>query len=93
MNAPVSKLDELIETAHILRAPGGCPWDAEQTHDSLTKYLLEETYELLDAIESGNRDEVIEELGDVLYQVIFHSDLGATGTLGEPFDIEDVAQV
>lgn len=88
-----SKLDQLIETAHILRNPGGCPWDAEQTHQSLTKYLLEETYELLDAIETNNRDEIIEELGDVLYQVIFHTDLAQTGSLGEPFDIQDVAEV
>ena len=86
-----SKLDQLIITAHTLRNPGGCPWDAEQTHQSLTKYLLEETYELLDAIETNNRDEIIEELGDVLYQVIFHSDLAQTGSLGEPFDIQDVA--
>lgn len=89
----MTKLDELIAVAHKLRAPGGCPWDAEQTHDSLTKYLLEETYELIDAIESGNRDEVLEELGDVLYQVIFHSDLASTGTLGEKFDLEDVAEL
>ncbi|BDQ00625.1 MazG family protein [Aquiluna sp. KACHI24] len=88
----MQKLDSLIETAHQLRAPGGCAWDAEQTHRSLIQYLLEETYELIDAIESGSREEVIEELGDVLYQVIFHSDLGSTGTFGEPFDIEDVAQ-
>ena len=87
-----SKLDELIATAHTLRNPGGCPWDAEQTHQSLTKYLLEETYELLDAIESNNREEIIEELGDVLYQVIFHSDLAQTGSLGQPFDIQDVAE-
>ena len=65
----MTQLDDLIAVAHQLRAPGGCPWDAEQTHDSLTKYLLEETYELLDAIESGNRDEVIEELGDVLWYI------------------------
>lgn len=88
----MSELDKLIETAHTLRAPGGCPWDAEQTHESLIQYLLEETYELIDAIESGSRDEVLEELGDVLYQVVFHSDLAQTGTLGEPFTIEDVAQ-
>ncbi len=87
----MEKLASLIQTAHQLRAPGGCPWDAEQTHQSLIQYLLEETYELIDAVESGNRDEVLEELGDVLYQVIFHSDLASTGTLGEPFDIEDVA--
>ena len=88
----VQKLESLIQTAHRLRAPGGCPWDAEQTHRSLVQYLLEETYELIDAIESGDRDEVLEELGDVLYQVIFHSDLASNGTLGEPFDLEDVAE-
>ena len=87
----MNKLESLIQTAHQLRAPGGCPWDAEQTHESLVQYLLEETYELIEAIESGNRDEVLEELGDVLYQVVFHSDLASTGTLGDPFDIEDVA--
>lgn len=88
----MEKLASLIETAHKLRAPGGCPWDAEQTHRSLVQYLLEETYELIDALEAGDRDEVIEELGDVLYQVIFHSDLGSTGTMGEPFTLEDVAE-
>ena len=87
----MQKLESLIQTMHLLRAPGGCPWDAEQTHRSLVQYLLEETYELIDAIESGDRDEILEELGDVLYQVIFHSDLASTGTLGEPFDLEDVA--
>lgn len=89
----MTKLEELIEVAHRLRAPGGCPWDAEQTHESLMKYLLEEAYELIDAIESGSREEVIEELGDVLYQVIFHSDLAADGSLGVPFDIDTVAEV
>lgn len=89
----MTKLDDLIAVAHKLRAPGGCPWDAEQTHESLTKYLLEEAYELIEALESGNREEILEELGDVLYQVIFHSDLAATGSLGEPFDLEDVAEL
>jgi len=88
----LSELERLIETAHLLRAPGGCPWDAEQTHRSLIQYLLEETHELIEAIEAGSRDEVIEELGDVLYQVVFHSDIAATGSLGEPFDIQDVAK-
>lgn len=87
----MSELEDLLATAHKLRAPGGCPWDAEQTHESLVKYLLEETYELIDAIESGKRDDILEELGDVLYQVVFHSDLAASGSLGEPFDIQDVA--
>ena len=87
----MKKLESLIATAHQLRAPGGCPWDAEQDHRSLVQYLLEETHELIEAIETGDRDEVLEELGDVLYQVIFHSDLASGGTLGEPFDLEDVA--
>jgi XTP/dITP diphosphohydrolase len=89
----MTKLDELIETAHTLRAPGGCPWDAEQTHLSLTKYLIEETYELIDAIESNDREQILEELGDVLYHVVFHSDLAQAGSLGEPFDIQDVAEL
>ena len=88
----MEKLKSLIETAHQLRAPGGCPWDAEQDHRSLVQYLLEETHELIDALEKGNRDEVLEELGDVLYQVIFHSDLASEGSLGEAFDLEDVAE-
>jgi len=88
----MEKLASLIQTAHQLRAPGGCPWDAEQTHESLVQYLLEETYELIEAIETGNREEVLEELGDVLYQVIFHSDLASGGTLGDPFDLEDVSE-
>jgi len=87
----MTNLDELIVTAKQLRAPGGCPWDAEQTHQSLTKYLIEESYELVEAIESGSRDQILEELGDVLYQVVFHSDLAQSGSLGESFDIQDVA--
>jgi XTP/dITP diphosphohydrolase len=87
---PHPRLDELIAVLELLRAPGGCAWDAEQTHESLVRYLIEETYELIDAIESGNRDEMIEELGDVLYQVIFHSDI-AKHTPGEDFTLEDVA--
>lgn len=87
----MTKFDELITVAAKLRGHGGCPWDAEQTHQSLVKYLIEEVYELVDAIESGNRDEVLEELGDVLYHVVFHSDLANNGSLGEKFDIQDVA--
>lgn len=89
----MTNLDELIATASKLRAPGGCPWDAEQTHQSLTKYLIEESYELVEAIESGNREQILEELGDVLYQVIFHSDLAQSGSLGESFSIQDVAEL
>lgn len=83
-------LDELVAVMARLRGPGGCPWDAEQNHESLVKYLVEETYELIDAIESGSREELLEELGDVLYQVLFHADL-ASNTPGEEFDINDVA--
>ncbi|PPF88266.1 nucleoside triphosphate pyrophosphohydrolase [Subtercola sp. Z020] len=85
-----SKLDELIAVTARLRAPGGCPWDAEQTHASLVQYLLEESHELVEAIETGTRDDLLEELGDVLYQVLFHADLAAH-TPGEEFDIQDVA--
>lgn len=86
-----SELDELIRVIAVLRAPDGCPWDAEQTHASLVRYLIEETYELVEAIESGDRAEIIEELGDVLYQVLFHADIAAN-TAGEEFDIHDVAR-
>ncbi|UOE45717.1 MazG family protein [Agromyces larvae] len=87
----MSDLDELIATVALLRAPGGCPWDAEQTHESLVRYLVEECWELVEAIEAGDRAELIEELGDVLYQVLFHADLAAH-TAGEEFDIQDVAR-
>jgi XTP/dITP diphosphohydrolase len=73
-----------------LRSPGGCPWDAEQTHDSLRKYLVEECYELLEAIEDGDRAALREELGDVLLQVLFHARV-AEEDPGEPFSIDDVA--
>jgi XTP/dITP diphosphohydrolase len=86
-----TKLDQLVEVTAVLRAPGGCPWDADQTHASLVQYLVEETHELIEAIESGDREEMIEELGDVLYQVIFHADI-ASHTPGEDFDIQDVAE-
>src|ERR1700710_2476956 len=87
---PHPELEQLIAVLEQLRAPGGCAWDADQTHESLVRYLVEETYELIDAIESGNREEMIEELGDVLYQVIFHSDIAAA-TPGEGFTLEDDA--
>jgi XTP/dITP diphosphohydrolase len=89
---PHPELDELIAVLEKLRAPGGCVWDREQTHASLVQYLVEETFELVDAIEAGDtaggKDELIEELGDVLYQVIFHADIAAEA--GE-FTLEDVA--
>lgn len=87
-DAPHPKLDELIAVLERLRAPGGCAWDREQTPESLVQYLLEETYELVDAIEAGSDAELIEELGDVLYQVVFHSDIAAEEGR---FTLEDVA--
>ena len=82
------KLEELIAVLERLRAPGGCAWDREQTHESLVQYLLEEAYELTDAIEVGDDRELIEELGDVLYQVLFHADIAAEAGR---FTLEDVA--
>lgn len=90
MAAPHPKLDELIAVLERLRAPGGCAWDAEQTHESLVRYLVEECYELVDAIETGDRDAMLEELGDVLYQVVFHADIAAHSP-DEGFTLEDVA--
>lgn len=65
--------EKLVALQAHLRAPGGCPWDREQTHESLRKFLIEETYEVLDAMESGAAREFSSELGDLLLQVIFHS--------------------
>ncbi len=65
--------DDLVAIMRRLRGPGGCPWDAEQTHASLTRYLLEETYEVIEAIEKGEPDHVREELGDLLLQPVFHA--------------------
>ncbi|WP_142106389.1 MazG family protein [Pseudonocardia cypriaca] len=73
-----------------LRSPGGCPWDAEQTHESLLQYLVEECYELYQAIEDGDRDAIREELGDVLLQVLFHARVAAEHD-ARPFTIDDVA--
>jgi XTP/dITP diphosphohydrolase len=81
---------ELASVIDRLRSEGGCAWCAEQTHASLVRYLVEETYELIDSIESGSRDDMLEELGDVLYQVLFHADI-ASKTAGEDFDLQHVA--
>ena len=74
-----------------LRSPGGCPWDAEQTHESLLKYLLEESYEFVDSVDEKNRQAMREELGDVLLQVYFHSRI-AEEHESDPFNLEDVAR-
>jgi XTP/dITP diphosphohydrolase len=73
-----------------LRSPGGCPWDAEQTHQSLVRHAIEETYEFADAVESGSRAEMRDELGDVLMQVVFHARI-AQEHPDQPFDLDDVA--
>lgn len=85
-----SELQRLVEVMDRLRSPGGCEWDAEQTHESLIKYLLEESYEFIDAIETDDRVGMREELGDVLLQVYFHSRI-AQDHPTDPFSIEDVA--
>lgn len=85
-----SVLLRLVAVMDQLRSPGGCPWDAEQTHDSLATYLLEETYETLEAIDSGDREHLREELGDLLLQVVFHARVAAEHPAA-PFTIDDVA--
>ncbi len=84
----VGKLfEDLVAVQARLRAPGGCPWDREQTHSTLRTYLIEEAYEVLDAIETGNARDLAEELGDLLLQVLFHADLARESGA---FDISDV---
>lgn len=81
-------LERLREIMHLLRSPGGCPWDAEQTHETLVKHLIEEAYEVADAVKGGDRDEIVDELGDLLLQPVFHAEIASeTGQ----FDLDDVA--
>ncbi len=86
-----SELIRLREVMDKLRSPGGCPWDAEQDHASLLKYLLEESYEFIESVEDNDRQAMQEELGDLLLQVYFHSRM-AEEDATQPFDIEDVAK-
>ena len=86
-----SELLRLREVMDKLRSPGGCPWDAEQDHASLLKYLLEESYEFIEAVENNDKADMKEELGDLLLQVYFHSRM-AEEDIDSPFDIEDVAK-
>ncbi len=86
-----SQLQRLVEVMDTLRSPGGCPWDGEQTHESLVKYLLEESYEFVDALGSADRAGMREELGDVLLQVYFHARI-AQEHPSDPFTIEDIAR-
>ena len=88
---PERQIERAIAIMHRLRAPGGCPWDAEQTHESLIPNLVEECYECIDAIREQDWPHVREELGDVLLQVIFHAEL-AQENAAEGFGLADVAQ-
>ncbi len=72
---PAAKFARLVEIMAALRGPGGCPWDREQTHESLKKYMIEEAYEAVDAIDDGDPGELAEELGDVILQVVFHAQM------------------
>jgi MazG family protein len=88
-SADLPPLDRLRRIMHLLRAPGGCPWDAEQTHASLVRHLLEEAYEVAAAVRSGSRDELVDELGDLLLQPVFHAEIASeTGA----FDLDDIAR-
>ena len=92
MSDSTSQLEALREVMDQLRSPGGCPWDAEQSHETLLKYLLEESYEFIEAVEEGDRQAMREELGDVLLQVFFHARMAEEHPT-DPFNVEDVAKV
>ena len=80
-------IDDLLRIMELLRSPGGCPWDAEQTHESIRNSLIEETYEVIEAINKKDRELLLEELGDVLLQVVFHAQMEKEK---ESFDFSDV---
>ncbi|MDO5053532.1 MAG: MazG family protein [Pseudoclavibacter sp.] len=91
MNETRPELERLLRIVERFRGPGGCAWFEAQTHASLTPYLLEETHELAEAIESGTAAERREELGDVLFQVLFHASIAAQDP-AEPFGLEEIAR-
>jgi len=88
---PGARLLEAVRVMDRLRSPGGCPWDAEQTHASLAPYLLEEAYETLEAIENADLAALREELGDLLLQVLFHARLAEEADPAGRFGIDEVA--
>jgi MazG family protein len=88
-DAAGTRFVSLLSLMARLRAEGGCPWDREQTRTSLRPYVIEEAYEVVQAIDEGSRDHLVEELGDLLFQVVFHSQLGAEA--GE-FTMDDVVE-
>lgn len=89
-DVPGSRLIDLVSVMDRLRSPGGCPWDAEQTHQTLAPYLLEEAYETLEAIDAAEPDALREELGDLLLQVVFHARI-AEESSDRPWSVDDVA--
>jgi XTP/dITP diphosphohydrolase len=87
VDQPGSRLLEVVAVMDRLRSAGGCPWDARQTHESLMPYLLEEAYEVYEALENGDLDHLREELGDLLLQIVFHARIASESA----WDIDDVA--
>lgn len=85
-----SALADLVDVVHTLLSDDGCAWDREQTHETLIPYLLEEVFELIEALETGSVEDITEELGDVLYQVLFHAEILSKRHDG-PVNIQDVA--
>lgn len=86
------ELDRLVDLVAQFRGDTGCAWYEAQTHTTLVPFLLEEAHELVDALESGDADHIREELGDVLFQVLFHASIGAIREDGRAFDVDDVAR-
>ena len=82
--------DDLVKIIEILRAPGGCPWDREQTHESIRKNVVEEAYEMVEAIDSRNEDKIADESGDVLLQVVLHAQIAKDDG---NYDINDVTDI
>ncbi len=83
----MKKFDELVRVFDKLHSKNGCKWDKSQTHESLLKYLKEETKEFIDAVNSGNSHHMAEELGDILLQIMFHAQIAKKN---KEFDVEDV---
>ena len=85
----MTNLKKLIDIMSALRGDKGCPWDKEQTRESLKPFLLEETYEVLEALDEGDSEKIKEELGDLLFQIVFHCQLAREK---KEFDISDVIE-
>jgi len=85
----MERFDELVQIMERLRAPGGCPWDREQTHQSIRKYVIEEAYEVAEAIDRDDPQELCSELGDLLLQVVFHAQMAREAGR---FDVDDVCR-